>query len=403
MGALDGVRVLDLTRVLAGPWCTQLLADLGAEVIKIERPGEGDDTRQWGPPWRESSLHPDTKWATYFMSANRGKQSAAIDIANPEGAALVRALARQSDILVENFKVGGLARYGLAYEDLRAENPRLIYCSITGFGQTGPYAERPGYDFIVQGMGGLMGITGVPDGEPMRAGVAVTDLMTGMYACTGILASLHQRERTGQGQHIDICLLDVQVATMANQSVGYLGTGKNPRRLGNAHASIVPYQAFATADGDITVAGGNDSQFRKLAAKLGEPELAADPRYATNAARVANRDTLIPRLQSLLSLWRQADILAALEEAGVPAGPINTLEQVFQDPQVRHRAMAFTQHSDALGEIPAVRCPLRLSETNVGATLPPPALGAHTRAVLSENLGLDDAELQRLRDAGVLG
>ena len=403
MGALDGVRVLDLSRVLAGPWCTQLLADLGATVIKVERPVEGDDTRSWGPPWRASSVAPDTQWATYFMSANRGKRSVAIDIAKPEGAALVRALARQSDILVENFKVGGLAKYGLAYDDLRAENPRLIYCSITGYGQDGPYAERPGYDFIVQGMGGLMGITGVADGEPMRAGVAVTDLMTGMYACTGILASLHQRERTGEGQHIDIALLDVQVATMANQSVGYLGTGRNPHRYGNAHASIVPYQAFATKDGNITVAAGNDGQFQKLCAALGAPGLARDPRYATNGNRVANRDTLVPQLQLLLAPWEMAEILARLDRDGVPAGPINTLEQVFANEQVVHRGMAFTQHSDTLGDIPAVRCPLRFSESAVGSSLPPPALGAHTRDVLVPALGLSDQELDRLKGEGVLG
>jgi crotonobetainyl-CoA:carnitine CoA-transferase CaiB-like acyl-CoA transferase len=403
MGALDGVRVLDVSRVLAGPWCTQLLADLGATVIKVERPGEGDDTRSWGPPWRESSVQPGTQWATYFMSANRGKRSVAIDIAQPEGAALVRALARQSDVFVENFKVGGLAKYGLSYADLRAENPRLIYCSITGYGQDGPYAARPGYDFIVQGMGGLMGLTGEADGEPMRAGVAVTDLMTGMYAATGILASLHQRARTGEGQHIDIALLDVQVATMANQSVGYLGTGRNPKRYGNAHASIVPYQAFATQDGDITVAAGNDGQFARLCAALGEPDLARDPRYATNGSRVANRETLVPQLQRLLAQWRQADILARLDAGGVPAGPINTLAQVFANEQVVHRGMAFTQHAETMGEVPAVRCPLRFSAEPCGSPLPPPALGADTSAVLAASLGLPDAELARLRAAGVVG
>jgi len=403
MGALDGVRVLDLTRVLAGPWCTQLLADMGATVIKVERPGEGDDTRSWGPPWRAGTLDPNAQWATYFMSANRGKRSVAIDIAKPEGADLVRALALQSDVFIENFKVHGLAKYGLGYADLHALNKRLIYCSITGYGQDGPYAERPGYDFIVQGMGGLMGLTGATDGEPMRAGVAVTDIMTGMYACTGILASLHQRERTGEGQHIDAALLDVQVATMANQSVGYLGTGRNPRRYGNAHASIVPYQAFATQDGNITVAAGNDGQFQKLCAALGEPELAADPRYTSNALRITNRDILIPHLQALLSCWRQADILARLDAGGVPAGPINTLEQVFANPQVIHRGMAFTQHSDVLGDIPAVRCPLRFSGSEVGSSLPPPALGAHTREVLGPALGLSDRDMDQLTSNGVLG
>jgi crotonobetainyl-CoA:carnitine CoA-transferase CaiB-like acyl-CoA transferase len=401
MSALEGVRVLDLSRVLAGPWCTQLLADLGATVIKVERPGEGDDTRSWGPPFRESTVQPGARMASYFMSANRGKQSVAIDISQPEGAALVRALAADSDVFVENFKTGGLAKYGLGYEDLRATNPRLIYCSITGYGQDGPYADRPGYDFIVQGIGGLMGLTGVPEGEPMRAGVAVTDLMTGMYAANGIMAALYQRERTGQGQWVNAALLDVQVATMANQALSYLATGRNPKRSGNAHTSIVPYQAFATATGDITLAGGNDSQFRKLCLVLGEPALASDPRYATNAARVANRETLLPHLQTLLLAWNQADILRALEAAGVPAGPINTMQQVFADPQVVHRGTAFTQHSPSLGEIPAVRCPLRLSGAEVGSPLPPPALGEHTRPVLAARLHLSDAELDRLAAAGV--
>jgi len=389
MGALDGIRVLDLSRVLAGPWCTQLLADLGATIFKIERPGEGDDTRTWGPPFHESSTTPGAHMASYFMSANRGKHSVAIDIAQPEGAALIRDLSHHCDILVENFKVGGLKKYGLDYPQIHTQNPRLIYCSITGFGQDGPYAERPGYDFIVQGMGGLMGVTGVPEGEPMRAGVAITDIMTGMYACTGILAALHHRNRTGEGQHIDIALLDVQVATMANQALSYLVTGQDPRRLGNAHASIVPYQAFATRNGDITVAGGNDNQFRKLCVVLGQPALGTDPRYATNAARVANRTDLIAHLQSLFHRWNQADILAALEAAGVPAGPINTLEQVFADPQVRHRNMAFTQESPDMGTVPAVRCPLRFSATEIGSPLPPPSLGAHTQAVLHEVLGVD--------------
>jgi crotonobetainyl-CoA:carnitine CoA-transferase CaiB-like acyl-CoA transferase len=403
MGALDGVRVLDLSRVLAGPWCTQLLADLGATVVKVERPGEGDDTRQWGPPWRESTTQPGHFMASYFMSANRGKQSVAIDIAKPRGADLVRALARQSDVFIENFKVGGLAKYGLGYADLQALNPRLIYCSITGYGQDGPYAGRPGYDFIVQGMGGLMGITGVPDGEPMRAGVALTDIMTGMYACTGILAALHQRARTGQGQHVDAALLDVQVATMANQAVAHLATGQDPVRYGNAHASIVPYQAFATRNGTITVASGNNGQFRKLCEVLGEPGLADDERYRSNGARVANREMLIAHLQALLAPRDRDDILAALEAGGVPCGPVNKLSEVFADPQVRHRGMAVTQQSATMGDMPAVRCPLRLSDSAVGAALPPPELGTSTDAVLSGLLGLGEAEVARLREAGVVG
>jgi len=402
MGALDDIRVLDLSRVLAGPWCTQLLADLGATIIKVERPGEGDDTRSWAPPYRESTVTPGARMASYFMSANRGKQSVAIDMSRPEGAALIRALAAECDILVENFKVGGLAKYGLSYEDLRAENPRLIYCSITGYGQDGPYAERPGYDFIIQGVGGLMGLTGVPDGEPMRAGVAVTDVMTGMYACNGILAALHHRNRTGEGQWVNIALLDVQVATMANQALSYLATGRNPKRQGNAHASIVPYEAFATATGDITIAGGNDNLFRRLCTALGQPALGTDARYATNAARVANRAELIPHLQALLRAWTQGDILAALEAAGVPAGPINTMEQVFADPQVIHRGIAFTQTSPIMGEVPAVRCPLRMSASEIGTSLPPPALGEHTRAVLTETLHLTPQEIDALDHLGVV-
>jgi crotonobetainyl-CoA:carnitine CoA-transferase CaiB-like acyl-CoA transferase len=403
MGALDGVRVLDLSRILAGPWCTQLLADLGAEIIKVERPGTGDDTRAWGPPWHDSTVSPGERMSSYFMSANRGKQSVAIDIAHPEGAALIRALAAKCDVLVENFKVGGLAKYGLDYDALSAACPRLIYCSITGFGQDGPYAERPGYDFIVQGMGGLMGVTGAPEGEPMRAGVAITDLMTGMYAANGILAALLQRARTGKGQQIDIALLDVQVATMANQALSYLVTGKNPERHGNAHASIVPYEAFPTRNGNITIAAGNDSQFRRLCAVLGEPALAQDPLYATNAARVKNRIALIAHLQQLLLEWEQHEVLAALDAAGVPAGPINTLAEVFADPQIRHREMAFTQNSPEMGPVPAVRCPLRLSDAAIGTPLPPPAFGAHTQQIICDLLGLSMTDLAPLCSSGAIG
>ncbi len=403
MGALDGVRVLDLSRVLAGPWCTQLLADLGAEIIKIERPGAGDDTRAWGPPWHDSIVSPGQRMSSYFMSANRGKHSVAIDIAQPEGAALVRALAAKCDVLVENFKVGGLAGYGLDYATLSAACPRLIYCSITGFGQDGPYAERPGYDFIVQGMGGLMGVTGDPGGEPMRAGVAITDVMTGMYAANGIMAALLRRARTGAGQHIDIALLDVQVATMANQALSYLVTGTNPQRHGNAHASIVPYEAFATRNGNITIASGNDSQFRRLCAVLGEPALAQDAGYATNAARVRNRGALIAHLQELFRAWDQHELLAALHAAGVPAGPINTLAEVFADPQVRHREISFTQSSPEMGPMPAVRCPLRFSAAPAGSPLPPPSLGAHTQQILATFLGVSENDFARLRNSGIVG
>jgi crotonobetainyl-CoA:carnitine CoA-transferase CaiB-like acyl-CoA transferase len=388
MQALDGVRILDLTRVLAGPWCTQLLADLGAAVFKVEKPGEGDDTRGWGPPFRESGVTPGVTMSTYFMSANRGKYSVAIDIAQPAGAALVRAMAAECDVLVENFKVGGLAKYGLGYADLAAINPRLIYCSITGYGQTGPYADRPGYDFIVQGMGGLMGLTGEIEGAPMRAAVAVTDVFTGMYACTGILAALNQRHATGLGQHIDVALLDVAVATMANQAVGYLATGRDPARHGNAHASIVPYQVFSVADGNITVAAGNDSQFRKLCAVLGAPGLAEDARFARNASRVLNRETLIPLLQDMFAGWAQAPLLAALDAGGVPAGPINALSQVFVNPQIVARGTAMMQESPVMGAVPGVRCPLRMSGAEVGAVLAPPGLGEHTAEVIAR-LGLD--------------
>jgi crotonobetainyl-CoA:carnitine CoA-transferase CaiB-like acyl-CoA transferase len=383
MRPLDGIKVLDLTRVLAGPWCTQLLADLGAEVVKIERPGEGDDTRGWAPPYWHSGDDPAARMSSYFMAANRGKLSVAADIATAEGAALVRGLARRADVLVENFKVGGLAKYGLGYADLREAVPGLIYCSITGYGQTGPYAERPGYDFVVQGMGGLMGVTGEPDGMPMRAGVAVTDLFTGMYACTGILAALHQRKATGMGQHIDVALLDVAVATMANQALAYLATGEDPRRHGNAHPSIVPYEVFAVRDGEVTIACGNDSQFRKLAAVLGRADLPEDARFATNANRVAFRQALLPLLRDLLQKWDKAALLAALLEAGVPSGPINTMSEVFADPQVQARGLRLGLHSPALGEMPGVRCPLRFSDAEVGSQLPPPLLGEHTDAVFS--------------------
>lgn len=397
---LNGVRVLDLSRVLAGPWATQLLADLGADVVKVERPGEGDDTRGWGPPWVEA---PDgEREAAYFLCANRGKRSVAVDVAQPDGARLVASLAASSDVLVENFKVGGLAKYGLDYETLSRANPRLIYCSITGFGLDGPYASRPGYDFIIQGLGGLMGVTGVPDGEPMKAGVAIVDLFTGLYAANAIQAALRQRDATGRGQRIDIALLDVQVAVMANQALNYLVSGRNPRRLGNAHPNIVPYQAFSTRDGALTVAVGNDAQFARFCAVLGVEALATDARYATNEARVANRAALIPELQSRLSLQTTDHWLAQLEAVGVPAGRINTLAQVFEDPQVVHRGLRIESPHETVGTVPGVRCPVRMSEADVGSALGPPTLGAHTRDVLSDRLGLDVAALEALAARGVI-
>jgi crotonobetainyl-CoA:carnitine CoA-transferase CaiB-like acyl-CoA transferase len=381
---LTGIRVLDLTRVLAGPWCTQNLADLGAEVIKIERPGSGDDTTE----------------AAYYLSANRNKYSVALDIATPRGAEVVRQLARQSDIFVENFKVGGLRKYGLDYESLKAENPALIYCSITGFGQTGPYATRPGYDFMIQAMGGLMSITGERDGlpgaGPQKAGVAVADLMTGMYSTVGILAALHERSRSGLGQHIDMALLDCQVAMMANQNLNYLTSGNVPQRAGNAHQNLVPYQVFAVADGHMIVAVGNDSQFRNYCRVIGMSELATDPRFSTNPQRVMNRDELVPILAARMLEGQRDHWLAELEAAGVPAGPINTLDQVYQDPHVQAREMRRELPHPTAGVAPIAASPLKFSESPVQYHRPAPLLGEHTQQVLSERLGLNEAEIQAL-------
>jgi len=397
---LTGIRVLDLTRVLAGPWCTQNLADLGAEVIKIERPGAGDDTRAWGPPYLKDAAGNDTTEAAYYLSANRNKYSVALDIASPRGAELVRELARQSDILVENFKVGGLRKYGLDYDSLKADNPGLIYCSITGFGQTGPYASRPGYDFMIQGMGGLMSITGerddLPGGGPQKAGVAVADLMTGMYSTVGILAALHERGRSGLGQHIDMALLDCQVAMMANQNLNYMTSGQAPRRAGNAHQNLVPYQVFAASDGHLIVAVGNDSQFRNYCRVIGLPELADDPRFATNPQRVQNRDTLVPLLAERMATGERDHWLAELEAAGVPAGPINTLDQVYQDPQVQAREMRRELPHPTAGTVPMAASPLKFSGSPVQYRRPPPLLGEHTRQILAGRLGMSEEEILAL-------
>jgi crotonobetainyl-CoA:carnitine CoA-transferase CaiB-like acyl-CoA transferase len=398
---LEGIRVLDLSRVLAGPWCTQLLADLGAEVIKVEKPGEGDDTRAWGPPYVQSA-DGRARESAYFLSANRGKRSVAIDIAHPRGARLVAQLAARCDVLVENFKVGGLARYGLDQASLSAAHPGLVYCSITGFGQDGPYAGRPGYDFVVQGMSGLMSVTGEPGGEPMKAGVAIVDVFTGLYAANAIQAALRMRERTGLGTHIDLALLDVQVAAMANQALNYLASGSNPARHGNAHPNIVPYQSFRTADVPVTVAVGNDQQFRRLCDVLGCPGLAADARFASNELRVRHREALLPLLQELLLAREAAHWLARLEAAGVPAGPVNTMQQVFADPQVRHRGLRQESEHARVGGVPGVRCPIRMTGAEVGSTLAPPALGADTRAVLAGVLGLAAAQLDELAREGVV-
>jgi len=383
--ALSHLRVLDLSRVLAGPWASQMLADLGAEVIKVEHPDRGDDTRGWGPPHLRDAQGKDVESA-YFLCANRNKKSVAIDIATPEGQAAVRALAMQSDVLLENFKVGGLERYGLDYATLSKLNPRLIYCSITGFGQSGPYAQRPGYDFMIQGMGGLMSLTGLPDDEagggPVKVGVALTDVLTGLHAVAGILAAVAWRERSGEGQHIDLSLLDVQVSCLANQALNYLVTRQSPQRLGNAHPSIVPYQAFPTADGDMILAVGNDSQFASFCAVAGHSEWAADSRYATNAARVQNRAQLVPLLRQATVMRTTSEWIALLERANVPCGPINTLEQVFADPHVTARGMSVELPHPVTGTSPAVASPLRLSKTPVQYRHAAPALGADTVDVL---------------------
>jgi len=403
--ALGHLRVLDLSRVLAGPWASQVLADLGADVIKVERPGEGDDTRRWGPPWLRDAEGRDTGESAYFLSANRGKRSVTIDLSRPEGQALVRRLAARADVLLENYRVGGLARPGLGYADLAAVNPRLVYCSITGFGQDGPSAQRAGYDFLLQAMGGLMSVTGAPDGAPgggpMKVGVAVTDVLTGLYAATAVLAALAQRERTGLGQHVDLALLDVQVAMLANQAQACLTTGRPPGRLGNAHPSIVPYQAFAAADGHLVVACGNDGQFARLCGALGLGGLAQDPRFATNAARVEHREALLEVLAPALAARPAAASIAALEAAGVPCGPINDLSQVFADPQVRHRAMRQEVDHPLAGRTALVGSPLKLSGSPPVPPRPPPLLGQHTDEVLGE-LGLDGAEVASLREAGVI-
>lgn len=404
MKPLEGLKVLDLSRVLAGPWATQLLADLGAEVVKVEKPGWGDDTRSWGPPWQNGTE--GEKVAAYFLSANRGKRSAAIDIARPQGAALVRQLALTSDVMVENFKVGTLARYGLDAASLRSAHPRLIVASITGFGQTGPYAGRAGYDFIIQAMGGMMSITGLPDekpgGGPMRSGVAVADLFTGMYTAFAVMAALRERDRTGAGAHIDMALLDVQVAMLANQALNFLSSGKSPPRQGNTHPNIVPYQSFAVADGEIVLAVGNDAQFARLAAIAGHDDWAADSRFVTNAARVANRAVLVPLLARILLERDLQSWLQAFEEAGIPAGPINSIEQALSDPQVRHRGMELTMQSRRLGAVPGIGCPIRIDGRPCDSDLAPPVLGEDTDTVL-QGLGIDAVETARLRAEGVIG
>ncbi len=405
-GALSHIRVLDLSRVLAGPWCGQILGDLGAEVIKVERPGSGDDTRHWGPPYIKDAEGNDSREAAYFQSANRNKQSLTLDFTQPEGQRLVRELVAQCDVLLENFKVGGLAAYGLDYESLKAINPRLIYCSITGFGQTGPYAKRAGYDFMIQGLGGLMSLTGRPEGEegagPIKVGVALTDILTGLYATVGVLAALNQREQSGIGQHIDVALLDVQVACLANQAMNYLTTGAPPKRLGNAHPNIVPYQDFPSADGNFILAVGNDGQFRKFCEVAGVAHLADDLRFATNKARVAHRAELIPLLRQATVFKTTAQWIELLETAGVPCGPINDLRQVFADPQVQARGLRLDLPNALGSTTPQVASPLRLSATPVAYRTAPPLLGQHTGDLLERLLGMTEAQVAELRKAGVI-
>ena len=404
--ALGHIRVLDLSRVLAGPWCSQNLADLGADVIKIERPGSGDDTRAWGPPYAKDTAGNNTSEAAYYLSANRGKRSVTVDIASPEGQALVRELARHSDVVLENFKVGHLKRYGLDYASLKAIKPDLVYCSITGFGQDGPYAHRAGYDFLIQGMGGLMSVTGerdeLPGGGPQKAGVALTDLMTGMYATIAVLAALTHRDRTGEGQYIDMALLDTQVAMLANVGSNYLNSGKAPKRWGNAHANIVPYQTFACSDGHIIVAAGNDGQYQKFVEAGGRPELASDPRFATNPLRVQNRDLLVPLLAGMVAVRRRDEWIAMLEEVGVPCGPINDVGEVFANEQVRARGMAIDLPHPSAGQVTLVRSPMKMSATPATSEKAPPLLGEHTDEVLRDVLGKNGGEIAALRGKGVV-
>ncbi|UCH72811.1 MAG: CoA transferase [Rhodospirillales bacterium] len=400
-GPLAPYRVLDLSRVLAAPWVGQTMADLGAEVIKVERPGSGDETRGWGPPFLAGRDGDATAESAYFLSANRGKKSVAVDLAAPEGQEIVRALAAKSDVLLENFKVGALARYSLDYECLKAVNPGLVYCSVTGFGQDGPYAGRAGYDFLIQGMSGLMSVTGESDGMPMKVGVAVSDLFTGLYAAVAILAALNHRERGGAGQHIDMALLDCQIAALANQTSNFHISGKPPGRMGNAHPNIVPYQAVPTADGHIILAIGNDRQYARFCEVAGRPELIDDPRFAGNVARVANREALMDIVFDITRTRASADWIAALEVVHVPCGPINRLDQVFDDPQVRHRGMRIELEHPLAGTVPLTASPLRLSDTPVEYHRPPPLLGQHTREVLYGLLERDAAVVDDLMARGI--
>ena len=401
-GALNGLRVLDLTRVLAGPWASQMLADFGAEVIKIEKPGEGDDTRGWGPPFVKNTDGSDGD-AAYFHSTNRGKKSVCIDIAKPEGAQLIKALAAQSDILIENFKVGGLAKYKLDYDTLKNINPRLIYCSITGFGQNGPYQNRAGYDFMIQGMAGVMSITGEPDSEPMKMGVAFSDVFAGLHAIIGIQAALYSREKSGVGQYIDISLLDSQVSVLANQALNYLVGGKVPQRLGNEHPNIVPYQTFETRDGNMIIAAGNDRQYTEFCRIIGAPHLSENKDYVTNRGRVENRHQLIPALRPFLLARSTAQWVEAFEAASVPCGPINSLDQVFESPQVKARGLVMTLPQPGGGQVPSIANPIVFSHTPNRYSHASPLLGHDTKTVLAQVLKLDAETLNTLQTQRVIG
>jgi crotonobetainyl-CoA:carnitine CoA-transferase CaiB-like acyl-CoA transferase len=401
-GPLDGVTILDLSRVLAGPSCTQMLGDLGADVVKVERPGVGDETRTWGPPFLRDAAGAETAESGYYLSANRNKRSVTINFAKPEGAALVRRLLGRADVLIENFKVGGLADYGLGYAQVRAEFPRLVYCSITGYGQDGPYAARPGYDLMAQGAGGIMSVTGEADGPPVKVGVAVNDVLSGLYAAVAILGALRHRDRTGQGQHIDVSLLDVQVGWLYNVGLNYLLSGQVPRRWGTAHPNTVPYQVFPTRDGHVILGANNDSQFRRLCEFAGAPELAKDARFLTNALRLRHRVELVEALSALTRTHTTQHWVDGLEAAGLPCGPVNTIDRVFDDPHVRHRDMKITMAHPAGSEAPLIGSPLKLSETPVSYRRPPPTLGQHTDEVLEEWLALGAAERRALREAGII-
>ena len=405
-GPLSHIRVLDLSRVLAGPWAAQNLGDLGAEVIKIERPSAGDDTRAWGPPFMRGDDGKDSSEAAYFLSVNRNKKSVTLDISKPEGQAIVRELAAKCQVLVENYKVDALKKYGLDYDSLKLVNPSLIYCSVTGFGQDGPYAPRPGYDFIFQGMGGLMSITGERDGQPgagpQKVGIAITDVLTGMYASVAILAAITHRERSGEGQYIDAALLDTIVAFNANQIVSYFASGDIPFRYGNAHAQVVPYEVFPTADGHIILAIGNDGQFERFCGAAGFPKLAQDARFKTNSTRIVNRAELIPLMRDIMRKRSKNDWIATLEAATVPCGPINNMQEVFEDPQVRHRKLRVDMPHSLGGTASMVASPLRLSKTPVEYRLAPPSLGQHNEEVLKGLLGKSQAEIDKLKTGGIL-